>query len=106
MRQKGWQIEVTRQHIAPHYFIGGSPVLFPFSGIHTAAAEPHSIPICKTTGFLSGGYGGRPTDGGDEGRVESVLRKAEENARLADAAVANQQQLEKVVIRLRKEARY
>ena len=37
------------------------------------------------------------TNGGDEGGVELVLGEAKEDARLADAAVANERQLEEVV---------
>ena len=41
------------------------------------------------------------TDGGDEGGVECVLGEPEEDAGLAHARVADQQQLEQVVVRLR-----
>lgn len=41
------------------------------------------------------------TDGGDEGGVEGVLREAEQGAGLAHARVADQQQLEQVVVGLR-----
>lgn len=41
------------------------------------------------------------TNGRDEGRVESILGEPEEDARLADPWVTNQQQLEQIIIRLR-----
>ena len=40
------------------------------------------------------------TDGGYEGRVEGVLGEAEQDTRLADARVADEQQLEQIVVRL------
>lgn len=41
------------------------------------------------------------TDGGDEGGVEGVLREAEQGTGLAHARVADEQQLEQVVVGLR-----
>ena len=39
-------------------------------------------------------------DGGDEGRVEGVVRKPEEDASLTDAGVADQKQFEQQIVRL------
>lgn len=44
---------------------------------------------------------GKLTNGWDEGRIESIFRKPEEDARLADPWVTNQQQFEQIIIRLR-----
>lgn len=41
------------------------------------------------------------TDSGDEGGVEGILGEAEERARLPHARVADEQQLEQIVVRLR-----
>lgn len=47
------------------------------------------------------GRGRSLTDGGDEGGVEGVLREAEQEAGFADAGVADEQQFEQIIVRLR-----
>lgn len=40
------------------------------------------------------------TNGGDESVIESIIRESEQDARLTDTRITDQQQLEQVVIRL------
>jgi hypothetical protein len=40
------------------------------------------------------------TDGGDECVIESIVRESEQDARLPDSGITDQQQLEQVIIRL------